>query len=183
MKVEEVPRLYGLAKAGHWMKVLAALVGEPELAATCSRYKKPSSLWTFLHQTAYHGQEDVARALIRIGASTTGPSSERETPADVANKQGHKELARLLQAAARAAEGLWEATSDPRCLPSSSAWDEWTERRASREMRVAYGGSIVAIRCGARYFADAFERTLVGWHGSYDPPSGMDDGSMIPMLR
>lgn len=36
---------------------------------------------------------------------------------------------------------------------------------------------------GSRYFADEFERTLVGWHGTYDPPRGMDGESMMPQRR
>ena len=62
---------------------------------------------------------------------------------------------------------------------SSSAWSEAIERGAARELSVAYGGGIVTVPRGARYFVDAFERTLVGWHGSYDPPSGMDGASML----
>lgn len=176
---EAAERLYGVAKAGHWTKVLAALVGHPELAAFCSRYKSPSSAWTFLHQAAYFGQEDASRAFIRLGASTTIESRERETPADVAAKHGHHELARLLREVTRSAKGPWEAPSDLDRLPSSSAWAERVERRAFQEMRVAYAGGVVIIPRGSRYFVDSFERTLIGWHGSYDPPSGMDGESML----
>lgn len=178
-QVDVIERLYGLAKAGDWMAVLASVVGEPELAAACSRYTSPSSGWTFLHQVAYVGQEAVARALIRLGASTTSQTHERETPADVANKRGHEELSRLLRSAGRSANGLWAAPSEPDQLPSSCAWSESVERRASRELGVAYGGGLVTIPRGARYFVDSFERTLVGWHGTYDPPGGMDGESML----
>jgi uncharacterized protein len=40
-------------------------------------------------------------------------------------------------------------------------------------MKVAYGGGVVVIPLGAKYFVDSFERTVVGWHGTYDPPGGM----------
>jgi hypothetical protein len=40
-------------------------------------------------------------------------------------------------------------------------------------------GGVVKIPSGARYFADSFERVLVGWHGSYDPPVGMDCELMV----
>jgi hypothetical protein len=46
-------------------------------------------------------------------------------------------------------------------------------------MQVAYAGGVAAIPEGSRYFVDSFERTLVGWHDTYDPPCGMDGESMI----
>lgn len=171
--------LYGMAKAGHWTKLLAALAGERELAAACSRYVRPASKWTFLHQAAYFGHEDAARALIRLGASTTSRSKDRKTPADVAAERGHLELSRLLTAAATVAHSGWEAPADPTLLPSSCAWSEGTRRKAIRELRVGYSGSIVTIPPRATYYVDAFERILIGFHGTYDPPSGMDGESMV----
>ena len=176
---ELIDGLYGLAKAGNWTRVLAALAGERELAMSCSRYKRPSSGWTFLHQAAYFGQEDAARALIRLGASTTSHSKDQETPADVAERRGHKDLSRLLQTAAGTADSSWEAPSDPTLLPSSCAWSENVARTAVRELRVAYAGGVVAIPPRATYYVDSFERILIGWHGTYDPPSGMDGEPMV----
>ena len=46
-------------------------------------------------------------------------------------------------------------------------------------MTIKYGGGHVDIPAGGRYYVDSFERVLVGWHGSYDPPCGMDDYPMI----
>ncbi len=46
-------------------------------------------------------------------------------------------------------------------------------RRASAAIRVAHGGGVVKIATGSRHFVDSFEGTLVGWHGTYDPPCGM----------
>jgi len=46
-------------------------------------------------------------------------------------------------------------------------------------MCVGYGGGVVKIPKGSRYFVDSFGRTLVGWHGSYDPPSGMGGEPMV----
>lgn len=180
---DPVEHLYELAKAGRWTTLLASLLGEADLAARCSRYRRPSSGWTFLHQAAYGGEQDVARALIRLGASTTCSSRDGETPADVAIKNGHGDLARLLQAAARDADGLWAAPADAALLPSSRAWAETVERRATRERKVAYGGGVVLIRAGARHFVDSFERTLVGWHGTFDPPCGMDGEPVIDVDR
>ena len=50
---------------------------------------------------------------------------------------------------------------------------------AAAEMRVAYGGGSVVIPAGTRYFADALGRTLVGWHGTYNPPADMGGYSCI----
>ena len=168
-----VEMLYELAKSGQWDKVLRAFDEEPRVAAKCSRYRRGSSGWTFLHQAAYSGHEGAARGLIRMGASLTARSTEGQTPADVANTRHHEALGRLLEAAAQTGAHLWEAHPDPGLLPSSNAWDEQRERRAEREMKVAYAGGVVVIPPGARYFADSFERVVVGWHGSYDPPRGM----------
>jgi len=176
---ELVQQHYRLAKSGDWNKVLSTFDERPTLASVCSRYRKSSSGWTFLHQTAYWGHEGAARVLIRLGASITIKSNDGETASDVAIRRGHEMLSRLIEVAARRADGLWEPPPDPTLLPSSSAWEEGIERRASCDMRVAYGGGIVVIPSGGRYFVDSFERTLVGWHGTYDPPSGMDAESML----
>jgi len=176
---ELIERLYGLAKAGNWTKLLAALVGERELAVACSCYVRTSSRWTFLHQAAYYGHEDAARALIRLGASTTSQSRDRETPAKIAEQRGHEELSRLLHSAALTARSSWEAPTDPSLLPSSCAWSESVKRTAVREMRVAYAGGVVAIPSRSTHYVDSFERILIGWHGTYDPPSGMDGEPMI----
>jgi hypothetical protein len=85
----------------------------------------------------------------------------------------------LLRQAAHGAKSLWSAPEDPNVLPSSNQWGDAAERRASVAMPVAYGRGVVTIPAGARYFADAFERPLIGWHGTYDPPCGMDGGSMV----
>lgn len=169
----QVERLYPLAKAARWEDVWLALAGEHELAAACSRYVKPGSGWSFLHQAAHAGHEGSVRALVRLGASLALRTSDGETPVDVARKGGHDELARRMQRAAERSTGPWEPPAEPGLLPSSSAWDEGSERRAWRELRVAYGGGTVVIPAGARYSVDSFERVLVGWHGTYDPPEGM----------
>lgn len=76
-------------------------------------------------------------------------------------------------------KSLWAPPTDPALLPSSCLWTEASERRAQAPMRVAYAGGVVKIAEGARYFVDRSERVLVGWHGTFDPPCGMDGESML----
>src|SRR5579884_3416777 len=95
----EVQRLYAKAKAGRWEDVWLALAGERELAGACSRYVKPNSGWTFLHQAAYAGSETAVRGLVRLGASLRAASKENETARDVATKRGHATLAAILRVA------------------------------------------------------------------------------------
>ncbi len=177
--LEQVERLYAKAKAGRWDDVWLALAGERELAGACSRYVKPSSRWTFLHQAAHAGNEGAVRGLVRLGAALAAQSTDGETARDVAVKRGHVALATLIADAERGADSLWAPSSDATLLPSSSAWEEGRERRAWRELCVGYGGGRITIPAGARYYVDAFERVLVGWHGTYDPPGGMDGASML----
>jgi hypothetical protein len=168
-----IEMLYDLAKAGGWDRVLLAFDEDAKLAGKCSRFRRASSGWTFLHQAAHFGHDGAARALIRLGGSLTARSTEGETAAEVARRRGHDALARVLEAAGRTGDDLWEPSPDAELLPSSCAWDEQSERQAAHPMKVAYGGGVVVIPQGARYFVDAFDRVVIGWHGSYDPPGGM----------
>jgi hypothetical protein len=170
--------LYEQAKRGGWERVLQTwrTVG---LVRECSRHQKESSGWTFLHQAAYWGHEVACRELIRAGAPLGALSRERQTAADVATERKHADLALLLRRASQGGESLWEPPKDAALLPSSSLWEDGEERQALEGRRVAYGGGVVTIPPGARYFVDSFDRTLVGWHGTYDPPCGMDGESMV----
>jgi uncharacterized protein len=180
---EQVERLYALARSGTWDRVWLSLAGEHDLARACSRYTKPSSGWTFLHQAAYAGNEAAVRVLLRLGASLSAKTKDGETAREVAIVRGHGDLAALLRDAEVGASNLWEPSSDPDLLPSSSAWFPSFERRPWRELHVSYARGHVVIPAGARYYVDAFERILVGWHGTYDPPSGMDGESMVGGTR
>ena len=176
---QAIERLYEEAKRGDWEKVLSSWQQAPHVAQACSRYQRPSSGWTFLHQAAYFGHEAACRVLIRLGAAVDTLSLEKQSAADIAEERKYSDLASLLQKASRVAESLWIAPKDPNLLPSSNLWREAVECRASEEMSVAYGGDVVKIPEGARYFVDSFERTLVGWHGTYSPPCGMNDEPMV----
>lgn len=86
---------------------------------------------------------------------------------------------RTVQRAIKDDDSLWAPPKDISLYPSSHLWDEASERRSSETMCVAYGGGVVSIPKAARRFVDSFERTLIGWHGTYDPLCGMDGESMV----
>lgn len=174
-----IDHAYERARNGNWDEVLSDWTALPQLARRCSHYQKASSGWTFLHQAAYFGNEAACRVLIRSGAPLGTSNAEGQTAADVALEKGHAALAALLGRALQTGDSLWTSPDDPDLLPSSKLWSEATALRAQDALLVAYAGGVVRIAKGARYFADSFGRTLVGWHGTYDPPCGMDGEPLV----
>jgi hypothetical protein len=173
-----VDQAYEWARSGNWAHVLETWKLDSQLSRACSRYREPSSGWTFLHLAARDGHEAASRELIRLGANGMLRTREMQSAADIAQQHQHHDLSNFLYRAAGSLGSLWHPSHDPGLLPSSNLWEEAQERRATESMRVAYGGGIVSIPAGSRYYVDSFERTLIGWHGSYDPPCGMDDMPM-----
>lgn len=174
-----ITSLYDQAKSGYWDRVLSEWKELPLIARRCSRFQKSSSGWTFLHQAAFFGNQDACLELIRLGASTGNPSHDGKTAADIALEKGHTTLASQLRRALQDKDSLWVASADPDLLPCSNLWGEAVEHRAHEVLLVAYAGGVVRIPLGARYFTDSFARILVGWHGTYDPPCGMDGESIL----
>ncbi len=174
-----IEQAYETAKSGHWEGLLSEWDNSDVLANRCSRYIKPGSCWGFLHQAAYFGHERACRVLIGLGASVDASTHDSRTPAEIAERRGHHELAALLREASIGNDSLWAPPVDPDVRPSSNRWHEAVEARTGAESFVAYGGGLVRIPKGARYFVDSLGRVLVGWHGTFDPPCGMDGESMI----
>jgi hypothetical protein len=151
----------------------------PILLNRCSRFVSAGSLWTFLHQASYFGNEPACRMLISRGASVTAAAHDGKTPPAVAEEKGHAALGALLRRATASDTKLWAAPVDPEVQPSSNLWAEAVPRVAPVEQYVAYGGGLVCISPGSRHYVDSFGRVLVGWHGTFDPPCGMDGESML----
>ena len=170
---------YGQARNGEWDRVLSEWSEFPLLARRCSRYRKESSGWTFLHQAAYAGNEEACRALVRLGAAVGQPCLEGKAAMDVSQERGHAAVAALLRRALLDERSPWATAVDPDLRPSSGSWREAVECRASEAFLVFYAKGVVRIPTGARYFSDSFGRILVGWHGTYDPPRGMDGESTL----
>jgi hypothetical protein len=169
--------LYEVAKSGQWDRVLAAMSRDSTVAAACSRYVRPTSGWTFLHQAAYFGHEMGARAVVGLGGTLDARSKDGESPIDVAEKRGHNALAQLLRDAVQ--RGPWAPVASADVRPSSNAWREAEPRRTQLGLTVGYAGATIQIPPGSRYYVDSFERILVGWHGTFDPPCGMDGSPII----
>jgi hypothetical protein len=174
-----IDQAYKDAKAGHWEKLINEWKISTVLAKRCSRFQKNGSGWTFLHQAAYFGCEPACRLLIRLGVPVAALTHDKRTAADIAAQKGYNSLAELLRRANIGNDCLWDTPCDPDVLPSSNHWNEAKEVIATSEMFVAYGGGVVRISKGSRHFIDDMNRILVGWHGTYDPPSGMDGESML----
>jgi len=174
-----IKQIYEQAKSGKWDNVISEWMEEPMLARLCSRYRTPSSGWTFLHQAAYFGHEPACRELIRLGGSAATLTANGKSAVEVAREHGYTELAALLEHSVLEDRSLWSPPTNLDLLPSSNLFQEASERRANSLMLVAYAGGVVQIPSEARYYADPFERPLIGWHGTLDPPCGMDGESML----
>lgn len=165
---------YQAAKGGDWARLQQQWSDSPLLLNRCSRFINPGSLWTFLHQAAYFGNEAACRSLVGRGAPLDAVTQNGQTPADVAQQRGHAALSALLRKGSTGDSTLWGPPVDPEVQPSSNAWHEAVTCVADGELFVAYAGGLVRIPQGSRYFADSFGRVLIGWHGTFDPPCGMD---------
>ncbi len=174
-----IEEAYKVAKSGHLDRLLLEWADSAVLARRCSRYVKPGLYWTFLHQAAFFGNERACRALIGRGAFVDALTHDSCSPAEVAEQSGHHELAEFLRNASIGKDSLWAPPIDPDVLPSSNRWSEATKAAADTELFTAYAGSLVRIPKGTPYYVDSLARVLVGWHGTFNPPCGMDAHSMV----
>ncbi|AVK74761.1 Ankyrin repeat domain containing protein [Pandoravirus quercus] len=165
-----IDRLYLHAKAGEWAVTLATLDADADLAKEAAVYRRCSSGWTFVHQAAFWGREDACRALFKRGASPSAVTDDGLSASAVARQRGHGELAAWLAAFA-------DKTGATR--PCSLAFNEAIEQRATAAFHVPYAGGMVHVRAGSRYFVDTCGCVLIGWHGSYNPPFGMDGIDLV----
>lgn len=76
-------------------------------------------------------------------------------------------------------DGLWEPSSEPGVLSSSNLWLQAKACEAQQELKVAYGGGVVTIPAGDTYYTDHQGRVLIGFHGTYGPPSDMDGETLL----
>lgn len=170
---------YELAKKGRWDQVISDWTCIPLLGLRCSRYQREKSGWTFLHQAAYFGHQPACQYLIKLGAPVSLLSHDQNLASDVARTKGYVALADWLDRAIEKDDSLWAPPKEMGLHPSSCHWDDAKKCRAVNDIFVAYANGLVRIPIGSSYFVDDYDRILVGWHGTFDPPCGMDGEPLI----
>lgn len=100
---------------------------------------------------------------------------------DVAERQGHRALVEMMQRAIQ--RGPWAPPTSPEIRASSNAWQEAEPRRTPLGFRVAYAQAVIDVPPRSRYYVDSFERILVGWHGTFNPPCGMGGEPCINLAK
>lgn len=170
---------YDQAKGGRWDHVISDWTAIPLLGLRCSRYRRKGSGWTFLHQAAYFGHQQACRYLIKLGSSVNILSHDQKSASDVARSKGYATLADWLDRAVEKNDSLWAAPKEMGLHPSSCHWGDAKKCQAINDIFVAYADGLVIIPSGCSYFVDDYERILIGWHGTFDPPCGMDGEPLI----
>jgi len=78
-------------------------------------------------------------------------------------------------------DGCWEPPSEHDVLlASSSKWTEATPRTITETVQIKYGGGVATADPGT-IWVDQAARVLVGWHGTTQPPCGMDGEPMMEL--
>lgn len=161
-----------------WDDTLQRMEVDSAFARHIAHYRHPGNKKTALHYAAKAGNLQAVKQLIRHGAAPLGLVGDSR-PVDLAREGGHSAVASLLYDAQTYCSGNWSPPEDSSLWPSSNWWKSAQRAVAKEEMKVAYAGEIVSIPQGAAYYEDGCGRVLVGWHGSYNPPLGMDGDNMI----
>ena len=174
-----VSKSYEQAKRGDWDQLFSDWNEIPLLALRCSRYIRQSSGWSFLHQAAYFGHKNACRYLIKMGSPIALLSNDKKSASDVARSKEFFDLADWLDRAIERDDSLWSPPQEMGLHPSSCLWLDANESLAVNDIFVSYANELVKIPKGSRYYVDDYERILVGWHGTFNPPCGMDGESLI----
>ncbi len=170
--------IYELGKVGQWTDVLSHFKQNPLCVGKAVRYVQKSSGWSLLHQAAYWGNHPAVAVCLKFGANLELLAKDSKTPIQVAADHGHAALSERMQ---RAVTGsLWKPVADdPSLRAASNKWCEHNEKMSKEDFKVGYAGGEVDIKIGDTYYIDSWGRVLIGWHGSYSPPCGMDGDPQI----
>lgn len=168
---------YHQCASGNWDNVLATFDKNPSYGAEVCRFVNDDSQWTVLHHACNQGNITAVSRALGLGANHASQDRAGKTPLDIAQERGHAECADFL--IENSMNSVWRPSPDPTLWPSSSKWDEAQLRTCTHPMSVGYGGGQVQIRTGSRYYVDNLNRVLIGWHGTYSPPCGMDGSPMV----
>lgn len=170
---------YQAAKNGDWDGIMRAMsTNNHANAGTIARVTNRSSGYGMLHQAAYYNNRVAARELIKHGAIIDLRAKDGKSPIDVARERGFVALGDYLLEALRHA---WRVSPNPMTQASSNCYKKPIEKvnDGAQSFFVGYQGGIIEIVPGARYYEDEWGRVLVGWHGTTNPPRGMDGQSMF----
>ncbi len=68
-------------------------------------------------------------------------------------------------------------------LEVSKKFNEHKRKTANNNIKVFYGEAEIIIPKGHNYYVDKEGKVLIGWHGSYNPPYGMDGRSIFDYIE
>jgi uncharacterized protein len=178
MEAADAPSPLELAQRGRWDDVERSLLEDEALGAACVRTARSPDGRTLLHLAAAAGNTGIVRICIRLGAEVSVADSAGAVASSLAASNGFLDLGADLAAAPVSGLWAWDSTNKhlANCsiFPSSNKWSTATAMRAARARLFSYAGGQAIVRQGGRYYADSWGRALVGWHGTTDPPCGMD---------
>jgi hypothetical protein len=165
---------YYLAKCGQWEKVMNVLTTPKDklIENDQLRANKTSSGWTILHQAVYWNRLDICKTLVEEYGAPVFPSSGGSLM-DIAIQ--YEVLPNHLSPHRN--EKIKEWLSQFR--PISSHYSQGKPNIAQQEFRVQYASRVIPICINKTYYTDNKGHVLVGWHGSINPPCGMDGESMM----
>jgi hypothetical protein len=189
-----IEQQYAVVREGSWDEIMVEWENQSNFwfSEMCAKYKKPTSEWTFLHQAAFFGHRRACITLLRNKAKVDAIGRDGSSPINAAINRGHHELAEFLNF-----YSLFNRTNgidasiptvllrDPLVIACCGDYDARLKARpskASQDMFVAYGGTLVFVPKNSNIYVDSSGRVVIGFHGTFDPPRGMDGLSLFDWI-
>jgi len=170
--------LFEQAKKSEWKTIEETFKRNPKFGGEAVRYVDRRTGWTLLHEAVCLRSEEGIGLCLRYGADPTKKTNDDKLIIDFV-EDDPKLVQRL--AAAVIHDKNWSPVANPNLMAASNRYSEAVSKVAESTMKVAYAGGVVTILAGCNYYADAWGRVLIGWHGSFNPPRGMGGESMLEL--
>ena len=129
----------------------------------------------------------ASRAKHKRGASSRAKNKQRATSR--AKHTRGSASSRAKQARRTRSRAKHKRVAASRAHPASSAYHgerhaapavyAYRRLRAYEDTVLPHKGGVVRIPKGSSYYADSDGAPVIGWHGTFDPPLGMDGRSMV----
>lgn len=182
--MSQTEEIYRSGKNGKWDEVVSFLTSNTiSVVDAIILYRNSTSGYTLLHQAAWWGNEDAVKLILRFvsGRQSEVRCNNGKLAVDVAREKGHDNVAKILATHLRferikAEPSIWGLG---KIVPSSRAWEESRKTTAEDNLQVMYAGALISIKKGKTIYRDSANNILVGWHGTYSPPRGMDGEPMV----